>query len=74
MTPKEFELLLYFIKNAGKALTRDQVLNAVWGHDLFVTPRSVDRCITTLRDKIETKPANSVFVKTIRAVGYRFDM
>ena len=73
LSPKEFNLLLYFIDKAGRALTRDDILNAVWGYDCIVTPRSVDRFVTTLRNKIESDPANPVFIHTVRQVGYRFD-
>jgi DNA-binding response OmpR family regulator len=73
LTPKEFALLVLFIKRAGCALTRDDILKHVWGYDILVTARSVDRCVTTLRNKIEKKPQSPVFIKTIRDVGYRFE-
>jgi DNA-binding response OmpR family regulator len=73
LTPKEFNLLTLFIKRAGCALTRDEILKKVWGYDILVTSRSVDRCVTTLRNKIEKKPQTPVFIKTIRDVGYRFE-
>ena len=74
LTPKEFRLLEYFAKNAGRALTREKILNGVWGDDLIVTERSVDRCINTLRNKIEPDPEHPRFIKTIRDVGYRFEV
>ncbi|MDA1273788.1 MAG: response regulator transcription factor [Verrucomicrobia bacterium] len=74
LTPKEYRLLAYFVKNAGRALTRDKILDDVWGEDLIVTQRSVNRCINTLRNKIEADPQRPVFIKTIRDVGYRFDV
>ena len=58
---------------SGCALSRDVILNAVWGHAVFVTPRSIDRCVTTLRAKIEPNPHTPVHIQTIRDVGYRFD-
>ena len=73
LTPKEFSLLEFLAKNAGRAFTRDQLLNAVWGHDVFVTPRSVDRCVNTLRTKIERRPDKPEFIKTVREIGYRFE-
>ncbi len=73
LSPKEFNLLIYFIEKTGRALTRDEILNAVWGYDCIVTSRSVDRFVTTLRNKIEPDPANPVFIHTVRQVGYRFD-
>lgn len=73
LSPKEFDLLAYFLKKQGRALTRDDILNAVWGFNCFVTPRSVDRCVTTLRDKIEIDPHLPAFIKTVRSIGYKFD-
>jgi DNA-binding response OmpR family regulator len=73
LSPKEFNLLAYFVEKQGRALTRDEILNAVWGYDCIVTSRSVDRFVTTLRNKIEPDPANPVFIHTVRQVGYRFD-
>jgi DNA-binding response OmpR family regulator len=73
LMPKEYGLLAYFLRHPGRALTRDTILEEVWGSDIIVTDRSVDRCITTLRQKIEDKPATPRLLKTIRNVGYRFD-
>lgn len=73
LSPKEFSLLLYFVEKSGRALTRDEILNAVWGYDCIVTSRSVDRFVTTLRNKIEPDPATPGFIHTVRQVGYRFD-
>jgi DNA-binding response OmpR family regulator len=74
LTPKEFGLLEYFVRNTGRALTREKILDAVWGVDLIVTDRSVDRCINTLRNKVETDPQHPRFIRTIRDVGYRFEV
>ncbi len=74
LSPKEYKMLDYFLSHPGRALTRDTLLNAVWGYANFVTPRSVDRCVTTLRNKIETDPQNPQFIHTIREVGYKFDV
>jgi DNA-binding response OmpR family regulator len=73
LTPKEFRLLDYFARNGGRAMTRQKILDAVWGDDLIVTERSVDRCINTLRNKVETDVDRPRFIKTIRDVGYRFE-
>ena len=73
LSPKEFDLLAYFLKKQGRALTRDDILNAVWGFNCFITPRSIDRCVTTLRDKIEPDPHRPAFIKTIRSIGYKFE-
>jgi DNA-binding response OmpR family regulator len=68
VTPKEFRLLAYFVSRRGCALARNDILNAVWGHSIIVTSRSIDRCVATLRAKIE--PA---YIQTIRDIGYRFE-
>ena len=74
LSPKEFSLLEFFVKKPGRALTRDEILNAVWGYDCVVTSRSIDRFVTTLRNKIEQDPARPVFIHTIRQIGYRFEL
>jgi DNA-binding response OmpR family regulator len=73
LTPKEYDLLLFLVRQAGRALTRDEILNNVWGRGVFVTGRSVDRCINTLRSKIERRPERPSFITTIREIGYRFE-
>lgn len=73
LSPKEFKLMELFVKRIGRALTRDEILNAVWGYDCIVTPRSIDRFVATLRNKIERDPHNPVFIHTIREVGYKFE-
>lgn len=73
LTSKEFRLLEFFLKRAGRALTRDTILDSVWGQEVLVTDRSVDRCVTTLRAKIERDPHRPVFIHTIRDIGYRFE-
>jgi DNA-binding response OmpR family regulator len=74
LTAKEFRLLEFFVKRSGRALTRDGILDAVWGNEVIVTDRSVDRCVTTLRSKIEREPKSPVFIQTIRDIGYRFEL
>jgi DNA-binding response OmpR family regulator len=73
LTTKEFRLLEFFASRPGRALTRDQILDAVWGDDIIVNDRSVDRCVTTLRSKIETDPHHPSCIQTIRDIGYRFE-
>jgi DNA-binding response OmpR family regulator len=73
LTTKEFALLAYFASRPGCALSRDVILNAVWGTSVFVTPRSIDRCIATLRSKVEPNPHAPVYIQTIRDIGYRFE-
>jgi DNA-binding response OmpR family regulator len=74
LTPKEFRLLEFFARNAGRAFTREKILEEVWGGDLIVTDRSVDRCVNTLRHKVETDPQRPRCIRTIRDVGYRFEV
>jgi len=73
LTAKEFALLELFCRRPGRALTRDEILRLVWGYNVFVTSRSVDRCINTLRGKIEDDPANPAWIRTVRQIGYRFE-
>jgi len=73
LTGKEFRLLEFFVGRAVRALTRDQILDGVWGNEIIVNDRSVDRCVTTLRAKIESDPHHPSFIQTIRDIGYRFE-
>jgi DNA-binding response OmpR family regulator len=73
LAPKEFDLLALFVKRAHRALTREEILKRVWGYDLIVTDRSVDRCVTTLRQKVEPVPDEPTYIRTIRGIGYRFE-
>ncbi len=73
LTAKEFRLLEFFTKRPGRALTRDQILDGVWGNAIVVNDRSVDRCVTTLRAKIEADPRRPCHIQTIRDIGYRFE-
>ena len=73
LTAKEFRLLAYFVSRRGCALTREDILNSVWGNSVMVTPRSIDRCVATLRAKIEAAPHSPNFIQTIRDIGYRFE-
>ncbi|MBC2605159.1 response regulator transcription factor [Pelagicoccus albus] len=74
LTRKEYQLLEYLVINSGKALSRQGIMSAVWGSSVIVTQRSVDRCVTTLRAKIEAEPAKPKHLLTIRDVGYRFEI
>ena len=73
LTAKEFGLLAYLAVRVGRAITRRDILDAVWSDSITVTQRSVDRCVTTLRAKIEANPREPVFIQTIRDIGYRFE-
>jgi len=74
LSPKEFNLLELFVRKPGRALTRDEILNAVWGYDCFVGTRSIDRFVTTLRNKIEPDPHKPIFIHTVREIGYKFEL
>lgn len=73
-TTREFRLLDYLARHAARVFTRDQLLDAVWSESSFVTPRSVDVYVRRLREKIEPDPDNPVYLKTVRGIGYRFDV
>lgn len=73
LQPKEFDLLVFLARHPYRAITREQILDHVWGRDSFVTDRSVDRCITGLRKKIEADSRRPRWIKTLHRVGYRFD-
>jgi DNA-binding response OmpR family regulator len=73
LTPKEFGLLGLLSGRPGRAFTRDEILRRVWGHDVFVTHRSVDRCVNTLRAKIEPDLRRPIYIQTVREIGYRFE-
>jgi two-component system response regulator ResD len=70
LTPKEYELLVYLAQNEGHALSRDQILNAVWGFNYFGDMRTVDTHIKKLRLKLGSK---GDFIQTVRGIGYRFE-
>jgi len=71
LTPKEFELLKYFIDNKGIALSRDKILNAVWNYDYFGDLRTVDTHIKQLRAKLGDCGS---YISTVRSIGYRLDI
>jgi len=69
---KEFELLKYFLCHPGEALSRDRLLEDVWGYDRFPTTRTVDAHIVRLRQKVEPKPEEPRFILTVHGTGYKF--
>jgi two-component system alkaline phosphatase synthesis response regulator PhoP len=73
LTPKEFELLLYLANHAGKVLSRDQLLNAVWNFDFAGDTRIVDVHISHLREKIEEDSKQPKYIKTVRGFGYKME-
>ena len=68
----EFRLLHYLAAHPGMVFSRDHLLDRVWGNDRTVTPRSVDVYIRRVREKIEPKPQDPMYVQTVHGVGYRF--
>jgi len=73
LTLKEFELLKYLVQNPNRVLSRDQLLDRVWGDDTFVTPRTVDVHIRRLRKAVEKDDSRPKWILTLRGVGYKFD-
>jgi DNA-binding response OmpR family regulator len=73
LTALEFKMLAAFIHNRGKMLSRDQLLDLVWGHGTFVTDRVVDNHVVTLRKKVEPEPSAPRYIVSVRGLGYRFD-
>ena len=73
LKPKEFELLVFLMRTRGRAFTRDQLLNQVWGYDFVGDSRTVDVHMRWLREKIEEEPSKPTRLITIRGTGYRFD-
>jgi len=73
LKPKEYELLAFMLRNRGRAFTRDQLLNQVWGYDFAGDSRTVDVHVRWLREKIEEEPSKPARLITVRGTGYRFD-
>jgi DNA-binding response OmpR family regulator len=73
LKPKEFDLLLYFVRHPGRVFTREQLLERVWGYDFAGTNRTVDVHIRWLREKIEEDPAHPRHLRTSRGAGYLFE-
>ncbi len=70
---KEFELLLLLISNAGRVVTRERLIERVWGYDYVGDTKTLDVHIKRLRSRVESDPANPVLITTIRGLGYRFE-
>ncbi|BDU49709.1 response regulator [Haliovirga abyssi] len=69
LSPKEYELLLFFSENKDKAISREEILNKIWGYDYFGDLRTIDTHIKRLRKKL-----NGKFIITVRGTGYRFEV
>jgi DNA-binding response OmpR family regulator len=72
-TPTELKLLTVLVRNRGKVLTRERLLEEVWGAGVYVSDRVVDNHVVALRKKIEDDPAAPGYLVSVRSVGYRFD-
>jgi DNA-binding response OmpR family regulator len=73
LAAKEFDLLVCLMRNRGMALSRDLLLERVWGYDYVGDTRTVDVHIRWLREKIEPNPSQPVYIQTVRGIGYRFE-
>lgn len=72
LSERELKLIQYFYAHKGEVLSRDNMLNAVWGIDYLGTTRTLDQHIAQLRKKLESAPATPVLIKTVHGVGYRY--
>ncbi|MFC2167635.1 response regulator transcription factor [Acidobacteriota bacterium] len=74
MAPKEFGILKYLASRAGEVVSRDELLDEVWGYALYPTTRTVDNHIAMLRSKLEKDPANPQYLITVHSVGYKLTL
>jgi DNA-binding response OmpR family regulator len=74
LTSTEFNLLEFFLTHPGRACSREQLLEAVWGGQRFITPRTIDVHVRRLREQIEEKPDDPRSLVTVRGFGYRFEV
>lgn len=72
VTAHEFKLLRYFLENTERVISREELLQEVWGASLHVTTRTVDNQILKLRQKLEDDPSHPEFFRTVHGIGYRF--
>jgi two-component system alkaline phosphatase synthesis response regulator PhoP len=72
LSAREFQLLRYFIEHRGAALSRDELLNEVWGYNSMPSTRTVDVHVAWLRQKVESNPKRPQFILTVHGIGYRF--
>jgi two-component system response regulator RegX3 len=73
LTAIELKMLQFFLRNQGRVLSREQVIDEVWGRDVYVTDRVVDTHVVKLRRKLETDPARPRHIVSVRGIGYRFE-
>jgi two-component system alkaline phosphatase synthesis response regulator PhoP len=72
LSAREFKLLCYFIEHRGATISRDELLNAVWGYDAMPFTRTVDVHVAWLRQKLEPNPRHPQYILTVHGMGYRF--
>jgi two-component system, OmpR family, alkaline phosphatase synthesis response regulator PhoP len=72
LTPQEFKILKYFVRNPERVISRDELLNQVWGYDCYPSTRTVDNHLMKLRQKLETDPMSPSHFKTVHGAGYKF--
>ena len=72
LSAREFKLLKYFVEHRGAALTRDELLNEVWGYNAMPSTRTVDVHVAWLRQKLEENPRHPQFILTVHGLGYKF--
>jgi len=72
LTAMEFKLLRFLVQNAGRVISRDEMLNEVWGYENYPSTRTVDNHILKLRQKLELDPAHPVHFRTVHRIGYKF--
>jgi DNA-binding response OmpR family regulator len=73
LTPAEYNLLTFFLQNPGRVISRDQILNAVWGYQSYPNTRTVDAHVVKLRQKLEPDPGTPRYLLTMHGFGYRFN-
>ncbi|MBZ5583932.1 MAG: response regulator transcription factor, partial [Acidobacteriia bacterium] len=73
LTSTEFNLMEFFLTHPGRAYSREQLLESVWGEQRYVTPRTVDVHVRRLRERIEEQPDTPRYLTTVRGFGYRFE-
>jgi DNA-binding response OmpR family regulator len=72
MSLKEFEIMKFFLKHEGEVVTRNQLLDEVWGYEVFPTTRTVDNYILMIRKKLESNPSIPKHILTMHSAGYKF--
>ena len=72
LSKREFEILEYMIKRKDEVISRNDLLDVVWGYDVFPTTRTVDNFVARIRKQVEDKPAKPKHVLSVRSAGYKF--